>query len=229
MHSHHRAGLSVSVCARHQLTQRRLTTALAAGGLTVDHAVSAPEHLAANSTGAREVVVVAVGRSATRRTSVIRRLRRDLPAARVVVVCPPGSEQGVRRALEAGADGFVLESDVETALTPTVLAVGAGQVSVPRDRRQAIGRPSLSHREKQILGFVVVGRTNAEIAGRLYLAESTIKSHLSSAFSKLGVASRNDAVARILDPDERLGPGILAAAGDGEPAIALALAGERRN
>ena len=59
---------------------------------------------------------------------------------------------------------------------------------------------ALTNREKQILGLVVGGLTNAQIARELYLAESTVKSHLSSAFMKLGVSSRNEAVAVILDP-----------------------------
>jgi DNA-binding NarL/FixJ family response regulator len=58
--------------------------------------------------------------------------------------------------------------------------------------------------------MLVRGFTNAEIAARLYLAESTVKSHLSSAYTKLGVRSRRDAATMILDPGQGLGPGILA-------------------
>ena len=64
-------------------------------------------------------------------------------------------------------------------------------------------------REKQILGLVVMGMTNAQIASKLFLAESTVKSHLSSSFTKLGVASRNEAVGLILDPTRGQGLGIL--------------------
>ena len=61
--------------------------------------------------------------------------------------------------------------------------------------------------EEKILGMVVLGMPNSEIAGRLVLAESTVKSHLHSSFRKLGVRSRNEAVARILDPSGHLGTG----------------------
>jgi DNA-binding NarL/FixJ family response regulator len=64
----------------------------------------------------------------------------------------------------------------------------------------------LTSREKQILTLVVAGLTNSQIASELFLAESTVKSHLSSAFAKLGVSSRSEAVAVILDPER--GPGL---------------------
>jgi DNA-binding NarL/FixJ family response regulator len=54
-----------------------------------------------------------------------------------------------------------------------------------------------------------MGMTNAEIAAKLFLAESTVKSHLSSAFAKLGVASRSEAAAVILDSRTGVGLGIL--------------------
>jgi hypothetical protein len=55
---------------------------------------------------------------------------------------------------------------------------------------------------------------NSQIAARLFLAESTVKSHLNSAFGKLGVRSRNEAVSLILDPQRGLGLGILAVGGE---------------
>jgi DNA-binding CsgD family transcriptional regulator len=72
----------------------------------------------------------------------------------------------------------------------------------------------LSGREKQILGLVVMGYMNSQIAEQLFLAESTIKSHLSSAFTKLGVRSRNEAVELILNSERGLGMGILALGGE---------------
>ena len=59
-----------------------------------------------------------------------------------------------------------------------------------------------------------MGYSNSQIADQLFLAESTVKSHLSSAFGKLGVRSRNEAVHLILDPERGLGMGILALGGE---------------
>ena len=115
----------------------------------------------------------------------------------------------VRRALSAGALGYVRLDDAESALVPTVLAVAAGQSAIPAGRGREALPVTLTSREKQVLSLVVMGSSNAEIGERLFVAESTVKSHLSSAFAKLGVRPRNEAVARILDPRSGLGAGIL--------------------
>jgi DNA-binding NarL/FixJ family response regulator len=129
--------------------------------------------------------------------------------APIVLVMPPDTPGGVRRALEAGADGVVLSTEVESSLMPTLRAVAAGQLVVPNEGRYQVDRPTLSRREKEVLALVVAGLTNFQIAGRLFLAESTVKSHLSSAFAKLGVRSRNEAAKMILDPEEHLESAIL--------------------
>jgi DNA-binding NarL/FixJ family response regulator len=131
------------------------------------------------------------------------------PSASLVLVVKKAGTGDVRRALEAGAHAVVVEDTIESALVPSIGAALAGQVVIPAETRGA-GRPKvLTVREKQILGLVVIGMTNAEIASKLFLAESTVKSHLSSAFSKLGVASRSEAAAVILDSQSGVGLGIL--------------------
>jgi len=139
----------------------------------------------------------------------LRALRERWPRAQVVVVSPAASGNAVRKAVEAGAAGVVLEPQLEAALEVTILAAHAGQLSVPRQLGQYVARPKLSFREKQTLGMVVLGFSNLEIAERLYVTESTVKSHLSTAYKKLGVRSRAEAAALIVDPKEGFGPGIL--------------------
>lgn len=147
--------------------------------------------------------------------AVFSELKRESPELMIVVVCESANGRSVRRAVNAGVEGLVFAEQLEAALPPTVAAVLAGQTVVPRELRSSVLKPALSVREKQILGMVVMGFTNAQIGAQLFLAESTVKSHLSSAFSKLAVRSRNEAAALILDPRGSLGTGILAITPDG--------------
>jgi DNA-binding NarL/FixJ family response regulator len=147
----------------------------------------------------------------------------DLP---LVGIWPDDERREHRRALRTGIDGLLLESQIETALAVVVRAVCLGLVCLPRVA-PGFAIETLSNREKQVLGMLIMGFTNAEIGQRLYVAESTVKSHLSSAYVKIGVRSRKDAAALILDPDEGLGTGILAISrgraartGDREPSAA---------
>jgi DNA-binding NarL/FixJ family response regulator len=138
----------------------------------------------------------------------VRELRRRSPELAVILVVGQANAGDVRRALQAGAHAVVPEASVEEALVPSIGAALAGQLAFPA-RTGAAGAPKhLSPREKQILGLVVMGMSNADIAAKLFLAESTVKSHLSSAFSKLGVSSRSEAATVILDPESG-GLGIL--------------------
>jgi DNA-binding CsgD family transcriptional regulator len=113
------------------------------------------------------------------------------------------------RALALRLDGVVLLESLAQTLAPTLRAVLAGQTAHPLAFREHLERPLLSPREKQVLAMVVLGLTNAEIAQKLFVTEASIKAHLTSAFAKLGVRSREAAAALILDPEAGYGPGIL--------------------
>jgi DNA-binding NarL/FixJ family response regulator len=202
---------TVALIAADEETQMRVASALRAAGVGIEVEVPGADELVASS-GASiewEAIIVAGGSSRVAHNATVRRLRQRAPEARILLVAPPDSRTGVRSALEAGADGVVFEPHLEARLAPTLDAILAGQLGVPREAWRQVHRPTLSRREKQVLSLVVMDLTNGEIAARLFLAESTVKSHLSSAFVKLGVRSRNDAVRMILDPAEQLGLGIL--------------------
>jgi DNA-binding NarL/FixJ family response regulator len=134
------------------------------------------------------------------------RERHDGPL--VAILAEPPSTRGAR-AVAARLEGSVLAAELERSLLPTLWAVHAGQCVVPRSVRQLVDRPPLSGRERQILAMVVLDFSNAEIAAKLYVSESNVKSHLTSAFTKLGVTSRSAATELILDSESGLGPGIL--------------------
>jgi DNA-binding NarL/FixJ family response regulator len=159
-----------------------------------------------------DAAVLVLGRIGAVVPDVVAALCAQHPNARVVVLAPDDRRSGeLRRLMRAGADAVVFDEQAEACLVLTVRAVHAGQIVVPRSLRQHVVRAPLSHREKQILRLVVRGFTNRQIADELYLAESTVKTHLSSAFTKLDAHSRAEVTELILDPDEGRGLGILGA------------------
>jgi DNA-binding NarL/FixJ family response regulator len=152
-----------------------------------------------------DVVILIADFSAPSGLATLRRIRREAPGVPVVVVARDDATAiAARQALNGGAEAFVRAREVEDSLAPAVDAVMAGFVCAPREVRRLVAKPTFSHREKQVLELLVAGLTNGQIAARLYLAESTIKSHVASAFAKLGVRSRKDAAALLLDPAEGL-------------------------
>ncbi len=138
----------------------------------------------------------------------LERQRADHPGPIVAILSELPSVRGAR-AVAAKLEGTVLRSELERTLVPTLLAVSAGCCVVPRTIRQLVDRPPLSPRERQILAMVVLNFSNGEIARKLFVTDSSVKNHLSSAFAKLGVTSRNAATELILDGESGLGPGIL--------------------
>lgn len=153
-----------------------------------------------------EVLLLGAGRADAEVLGLVGEVGEASAGTKVVLISKRSGNGEVRKALDAGVSGLVTLNEVPAALLPVIEVVRAGQLSVPGSRGGELEKQVLTSREKQILGLVVMGMTNAEIAAKLYLAESTVKSHLSSAFAKLGVASRSEAASVILDP--RLGAGL---------------------
>jgi len=165
-----------------------------------------------------DVLVLGCDRLGRGERETVARLREKAPEAALVVVVGRPGPRSARDALAAGADALVLSDQAGECLEPAVRAVLSGQVALPRSFGDGFRRPALSRREKQVLGLVVIGLQNIEIAAQLHVTESTVKSHLTSSFAKLGVRTRSEATALILDPEGGLGLGVLAisTAGEGE-------------
>jgi DNA-binding NarL/FixJ family response regulator len=136
----------------------------------------------------------------------LRRLREILGNrnGRIVALSPGCGALELRRAVKAGADSLVLEHELEDALAPAVRAVAAGLSVMPTALRDRAEGATFSHREREVLRLAITGHTNGQIASTLFLAESTVKSHLSSAYRKLGADGRSDAARMVFDPDEGL-------------------------
>jgi DNA-binding NarL/FixJ family response regulator len=165
-----------------------------------------------------EVTVVAAPRSTKPLVDLVAETAQR--SAHVIVVCERFGSSASRLLLAAGAAGLVLRERAARSLLPTIEVVRSGQIAVPSRRALSGAQPGLSTREKQVMGLVALGFSNGEIAARLFVAESTVKSHLSSAFGKLGVRSRHEAVDLIVNPAFGLSIGIMslgAAPIDSEP------------
>jgi DNA-binding NarL/FixJ family response regulator len=190
------ASTSVGVLGAGAALSRRIGLVLVQGGLTV-----VPLHAANDAGAAPEVLVVVQEFRLLERPALLERacLRGGgLPVVAVALQQP--AAHAVRKALHAGAAGLVELERLESALVPTVQAALAGQLCIPRDREDEMDAPALSAREREVLVLVGRGLSNAQIAADLYLSPSTVKSHLASAFRKLGVRSRAEAAAIILSP-----------------------------
>jgi DNA-binding NarL/FixJ family response regulator len=187
--------------SRDELVAHRIRDALFDGGVSVVDRAATIEGLSWRSRDSSAIVLA--GSNAAAQRALLRAAASLFPHVPAVLVASISSN-GVRKALDVGARGVVLESDIEGALSVTVRAVVAHQIVVPH-RRQSPVRPPLSHREKETLALVARGLTNRQIAAELFLAESTVKTHLASIFGKLGVATRSEATALALDPQENLG------------------------
>jgi DNA-binding NarL/FixJ family response regulator len=196
--------LRIALALEDETTRDALVSALAAGDLPVNTGALPLRRIGELAQSPPDAVVVAADLTGAAGLAAVRRVRKEMPAARIVVVAPDAGAGVVRQALNAGADALVPEAELERSLAPVVHAVLAGFVCTPRLARRLVAKPTFSHREKEVLELLVAGLTNRQIASRLYLAESTVKSHLASAFAKLGVRSRKDAAALLLDPAEGL-------------------------
>jgi DNA-binding NarL/FixJ family response regulator len=123
------------------------------------------------------------------------------PNAPPIVVFSPQLDLPLARdALQAGASGFVHAEMMPDQLVRALAVASKGELVAPRELLRYVlttdhsgDLAALSLRQREILGHVVEGLSNAEIGRRLYLSESTIKQHLRAAYKLLGVSNRTEA------------------------------------
>ena len=132
-----------------------------------------------------------------------RAIRQRFPQVQVIALTSFKEGDLVKKALEAGAIGYLLKDVSADELAGAIRAAQAGratlspeaaQALVETANQQSVPGPELTERELEVLALMVEGLNNTQIAGRLTVSPSTIKSHVSSILSKLGVASRTEAV-----------------------------------
>jgi two-component system NarL family response regulator len=122
--------------------------------------------------------------------------RRD-EKARVIVLTTYDGDEDIHRALKAGARAYLLKSTLREELLKAIRNVHAGRRHIPSEVavRLAERAPGseLTARETEVMGLIVKGLSNREIAIALSIAEGTVKMHINTILSKLGVEDRTQA------------------------------------
>ncbi len=133
---------------------------------------------------------------------VIERVRMETPGARFIVLTTYDGDEDIYRALQAGARAYLLKGMTSEELIATIRAVHAGRQHIPAAVAQRlaerIGTEELTQRELDVLEQIVYGRSNKEIATELKISEATVKTHINSLLSKLGVSDRTQAATAAL-------------------------------
>ena len=120
---------------------------------------------------------------------------------RVLVLTMFDTDADITRAVEAGATGYLLKAERPEELFTAIHSAASGRTALSApvaDRLMARMRsphPTLSEREREILGQLARGLGNREIARALFISEATVKTHLGRIYGKLGVETRSGAVA----------------------------------
>ena len=129
--------------------------------------------------------------------SATAQVRRVSPDTKVLIVTTFGRPGYLRRALQAGAAGFVVKDTPAAQLADAVRRVHAGlRVVDPVLATDSLvaGESPLTQRETEVLRAAQDGSSVAAIAGKLFLSEGTVRNHLSSAIRKTGASNRAEAV-----------------------------------
>ncbi|HUV97724.1 MAG TPA: response regulator transcription factor [Acidobacteriaceae bacterium] len=127
----------------------------------------------------------------------ITRIRREAPDARFIVLTTYDGDEDIYRALKAGAKAYLLKGMTSEELIAAIRAVHAGKSHIPsviaERLAERMGVEELTPREFDVLEQIVQGKSNKEIGTELEISEATVKTHINSLLSKLGVTDRTQA------------------------------------
>jgi DNA-binding NarL/FixJ family response regulator len=126
-------------------------------------------------------------------------IRTEFANARVIMLTTFEGDAEIKRALEAGARGYMLKSMPRKQLVDVIRKVHGGQKHIPNEvaaqLMEHLGAETLSKREVEVLQKVAAGNRNSDIAALLFISEETVKGHVKHIMEKLGASDRTEAVA----------------------------------
>jgi len=130
--------------------------------------------------------------------SALNEIRRQDPTARIIVLTTCNTDGDICRAVKAGAKGYLLKDSSRVELLDCIRKVSVGETCIPQAlvSKLAEGMSSeiLTDRESEVLNMLAHGKSNKEIAEKLFISEFTVKGHLHNIFTKLDVLSRTEAI-----------------------------------
>jgi two-component system nitrate/nitrite response regulator NarL len=204
-------GKHVLLCDNQPLFRGALTALLEARGFTITAAVaSAAEALPHLRNGSAPVLaIIDVELPDIPGVTLIREATRERSPSRFLVVSACTDPRVMYEALHCGAAGYLLKTAQPAEILEAATAISRGGstldptataalISEIRRRGADTDRPALTRREYEVLHHLSEGRSAPEIANTLYLAASTVRSHLNSLYAKLGVSDRAAAVAQAM-------------------------------
>jgi DNA-binding NarL/FixJ family response regulator len=125
-------------------------------------------------------------------------IRNKFPEARILMLTTYDGDEDIHKALQAGAQGYVLKNSTREMLIPALRSVAAGKRWIPKDIASRLASrktfEELTPREIEVLQKLARGLANKEIADTLGISEHTVKGHLKNILAKLRVADRTEAV-----------------------------------
>ena len=129
-------------------------------------------------------------------------IRSEFPEARIIVLTTYAGDALCKRAMKAGAQAYILKGNVRKDLLDTIRSVRAGKkilhAEVAAELATHAADDALSEREIEVLSLIAAGNSNKLVADQLAISEDTVKGHVKSILSKLGVNDRTHAVTAAL-------------------------------
>jgi DNA-binding NarL/FixJ family response regulator len=195
----------------HALLDAALDVAVVGEATTGDEAVAMAAALQP------DVILMDVQMPGVNGIEATRRIVRESPHIRILIVTMFEDDASVFAAMRAGARGYVLKDAEKAEMLRAIRAVGSGEAifspaiatrlidffAAPKPTAVPEAFPELTEREREILDLIAQGKSNPDIAGQLVLSPNTVRNYVSNIFSKLQVADRAHAI--LLARDAGLG------------------------